>query len=135
MGEIQFPDKSTYWVANSIDSKVIHWGITDPNQVTTTGQPVFNTFDTKTKCEDKLIKDLKVTVEKLAENPLSDKIIVKWSDKMTYKKGDKVIYKDVTYIVLSDHTSDKSKTPDITKEWYRLSTILDDVSAKEVLFP
>ena len=38
MAEIKFPDESTYYVANSINGKIIHYGITDPNQVTTTGQ-------------------------------------------------------------------------------------------------
>ena len=79
MAEIKFPDESTYYVANSIDGKIIHYGITDPNQVTTTGQPLFNVFKTKQDCETKLKVDLKITDAQLAENPLPDKKITKWN--------------------------------------------------------
>jgi hypothetical protein len=39
--ELAFPPKSTYWMAYNEASGVWHIGTTEPNQVTTTGQPVF----------------------------------------------------------------------------------------------
>jgi hypothetical protein len=39
MGEIAFPEKRTYFVARDGEGNVLHVGYTDPESVTTTGQP------------------------------------------------------------------------------------------------
>jgi len=43
--ELQNPEHKTYWIAYSDDKKVVHYGITETNQVTTTGLDNFE-FDT-----------------------------------------------------------------------------------------
>jgi hypothetical protein len=120
MAEIKFPDESTYYVANSMDGKIVHYGITDPNQVTTTGQPIFNTFKTKLACETKLKVDLKITDVLLTENPLPDRKITKWGDKVVYKIGDIVLFKDSVYICLKAHTATKDLYPDVSKILWKL---------------
>lgn len=50
MNEIKYPDKRTFWKITSADGKtVIHDGVTEINQVTSTGQPIMNA---DTKCSD-----------------------------------------------------------------------------------
>lgn len=44
MGKIEKPNKRTYWVARDDDGNVIHYGKTEPNQVTVTGQKNLITF-------------------------------------------------------------------------------------------
>jgi len=120
MAEIKFPDESTYYVANSINGKIIHYGITDPNQVTTTGQPLFNVFKTKQACETKLKVDLKITDAQLVENPLSDKKITKWKDKVVYKIRDIVLFKESIYICIKAHTAKQDLYPGVSKELWKL---------------
>ena len=76
MAELKFPAVRTFYVAYSNDGKVIHYGVTEPNQVTTTGQPKFETFLKVVDCETKLKVDLKVTAAKLIEQPVDSKIEV-----------------------------------------------------------
>ena len=120
MAELKYPNESTYYIANSADKKVVHYGITDPNQVTTTGQPVFNTFATKVTCETKLKTDLGVTDAQLAESPLSDRKITKWGDKVVYKVDNLVFFKELIYICIKDHTASKDLYPDVNKEMWKL---------------
>lgn len=40
MPEIAKPERATYFIARSADGSVVHYGITQPHQVTTTGQGV-----------------------------------------------------------------------------------------------
>jgi hypothetical protein len=51
MGEIKKPSNTKYWIVHNEDGSVMHMGKTEPNQVTTTGQPMFNIADT----EDELV--------------------------------------------------------------------------------
>jgi len=75
MKEVAYPEKRTFYVAYSDDGKIIHYGVTEPNQVTTTGQPQFETFLKIIDCERKLKTDLGVTDEQLKEQPIDSKII------------------------------------------------------------
>jgi len=74
MAELKFPLVRTLYVAYSNDGKVIHYGVTEPNQVTSTGQEKFEIFTKVIDCETKLITDLKVTAAKLIEQPIDLKI-------------------------------------------------------------
>ena len=73
MGEIKYPKTRTFYVAYSDDEKVIHYGVTEPNQVTSTGQPRFETFLKVADCETKLRVDLKVTEATLIKYPVDYK--------------------------------------------------------------
>jgi len=74
MAELKFPAVRTFYVAYSNDGKVIHYGVTEPNQVTTTGQPKFETFLKVDDYETKLKVDLKVTATQLIIQPIDFKI-------------------------------------------------------------
>ena len=120
MGELKYPNESTYYVANSVDGKIIHYGITDPNQVTITGQPVFETFATKLLCETKLKVDLKMTDAQLIENLLPDRKITKWGDKIQYKEGDIVLFKELIYLCIKAHTATKELYPNVALVFWKL---------------
>ena len=47
MKELKYPENIKYWIVHNEDGSVMHTGITEPNQVTTTGQPVFESADTE----------------------------------------------------------------------------------------
>lgn len=47
MKEIKFPATKQHWVCHNADGSVMSEGVTEPNQVTTTGQPVLEGFDTE----------------------------------------------------------------------------------------
>lgn len=47
MKELKYPAIKKYWIVHNEDGSVMHTGTTEPNQVTTTGQPVFETADTE----------------------------------------------------------------------------------------
>lgn len=49
MAEINKPSVKTYWMCHNADGSVMHFGETDTNQVTITGQPVLEGFDTEEK--------------------------------------------------------------------------------------
>jgi len=55
------PVKRTYWIAFTHDAKedkypVAHYGYTDPNQETISGQPGFEVFDDEAKWEAQVKK-------------------------------------------------------------------------------
>lgn len=127
MAELKFPDESTYWIANSADKKTVHYGITDPNQVTTTGQPVFLTYTDKVACETKLKTDLNITTAQLAANPLPDTKITKWIEGIAYKIGMLVLYKELIYNCIKAHTSTIALSPDKSKTQWELRTTKIDV--------
>jgi len=77
MVELAYPAVRTFYIAYSDDGKVVHYGVTEKNQVTTTGQPKFETFLNVADCETKLTKDLKVSAAKLIEQPIDSKIEIK----------------------------------------------------------
>lgn len=47
MKEIKFPTTTQHWICHNEDGSVMSEGVTEPNQVTTTGQPVLEGFDTE----------------------------------------------------------------------------------------
>jgi hypothetical protein len=47
MNELTHPEVTTYWIAYSIDKQIVHYGITDPEQVTTSGMDNFEYDITK----------------------------------------------------------------------------------------
>ena len=73
MAELKFPKDRTFWTAYSDDGKVIHYGVTEPDQVTTTGQPNFK-ISTNVKDIEKILKEeLKVSAEELADKHIDIK--------------------------------------------------------------
>jgi hypothetical protein len=54
MSEIKFPQQRTYYVARDTSGNVLHVGYTDPDQVTTSGQPVFASAETESEQLDLL---------------------------------------------------------------------------------
>lgn len=46
MAEIKYPITKQFWICHNADGSVMHFGETDTNQVTTTGQPVLEGFNT-----------------------------------------------------------------------------------------
>jgi hypothetical protein len=54
MKELNKPLETTYWIAYSDDKKIICWGITEPDNVTTTGQPNFEYSINKQDIIDRL---------------------------------------------------------------------------------
>lgn len=49
--EIRYPQNKKYWICHNEDGSVMHFGETDINQVTSTGQPVLEGYDS----EDELV--------------------------------------------------------------------------------
>jgi hypothetical protein len=49
MSEINKPERATYYVARAADGSILHEGVTLPGQVTTSGQPVFETATEETE--------------------------------------------------------------------------------------
>ena len=45
MAEINKPTTTQYWICHNADGSVMHFGQTESDQVTTTGQPVLNGYD------------------------------------------------------------------------------------------
>jgi len=45
MAEINKPPTTQYWICHNADGSVMHFGQTESDQVTTTGQPVLNGYD------------------------------------------------------------------------------------------
>lgn len=45
MKEIKYPATKKYWIVHNADGSVMHEGTTEPNQVTSTGLPVMDGFD------------------------------------------------------------------------------------------
>ncbi len=59
------PAKRTYWIAFTKDVKedkypVAHYGYTDPNQETISGQPSFEVFSDEKKWKDKIKGSFKI---------------------------------------------------------------------------
>lgn len=73
MKELKYPPVRTFFIANSNDGKIIHYGVTETDQVTTTGQSVFNTYSKIEDCKKRLLTDLKLPSEKLIEQPIDFK--------------------------------------------------------------
>lgn len=65
MPEINKPTSATYWVARNADGSVLHHGVTDTNQVTTTGQPTF-VYDTD---QSQQLSELEAYVDSFPELP------------------------------------------------------------------
>jgi len=62
------PAKRTYWIAFTKDAKedkypVAHYGYTDPNQETISGQPGFEVFSDEKKWKDKIKSAFKIDPE------------------------------------------------------------------------
>ena len=49
MAEINKPTTTQYWICHNDDGSVMHFGQTEPDQVTTTGQPVLEGYDDEEK--------------------------------------------------------------------------------------
>jgi len=49
MAEIKYPITKQFWICHNADGSVMHFGETDTNQVTTTGQPVLEGYDDEEK--------------------------------------------------------------------------------------
>lgn len=47
MKEIKYPTITQHWICHNADGSIMSEGITEPNQVTTTGQPELKGFDTE----------------------------------------------------------------------------------------
>jgi hypothetical protein len=47
MKEIKYPTTTQHWICHNADGSVMSEGVTEPNQVTTTGQPELVGFDTE----------------------------------------------------------------------------------------
>ena len=54
MPEISKPTESKWWIARNGDGSVLHQGINEPNQVTTTGQPMLDSSDSESEQLQKL---------------------------------------------------------------------------------
>lgn len=72
MKELKYPAGRRYWVA--YDGKTVHYGVTEPDQVTTTGLSQFNYYTTLSGCENKLKTDLKIPQAVLDSNPVDPKM-------------------------------------------------------------
>lgn len=73
MKELKYPAERRYWVA--YDGKTVHYGVTEPDQVTTTGLAQFNYYTTLTDCETKLKTDLKISQAVLNSNSIDPKMV------------------------------------------------------------
>ena len=47
MIEVKYPVITKHWICHNADGSVMHTGTTEPNQVTSTGQPVLDAFDSE----------------------------------------------------------------------------------------
>lgn len=47
MTDINKPEQTTYWIAYNEDKSILQYGITNPDQETTIGQPFAETFTDK----------------------------------------------------------------------------------------
>ena len=56
MGGISKPTETKWWVARSADGSTLHYGSTEPDQVTTSGQPAFEISDDQGGMLEKLAR-------------------------------------------------------------------------------
>ena len=67
MRELANPTQTTYWIAYSDDRTVVHYGKTEPEQSTTTGQPNLDTFLDINLWKEQLMIFLDKTAEEIEE--------------------------------------------------------------------
>lgn len=88
MAEIAYPEDTIYWVARNSDGSVLHHGHTEPDQVTTTGQPTFVVGD-----ETSQLSALAPFVDQFPELP----------DEGWLEAGNIYRHDDVLYKVIQSH--------------------------------
>lgn len=107
MPEINKPTEATYWVARNADGSVLHHGVTDTNQVTTTGQPTF-VYDTE---QGEQLAELSNYADQFSVLPDSGEL----------QAGEIYRYGDELYAVRQSHSRTEHAPQDVPALflWYR----------------
>ena len=107
MKEIKYPAETLYWIATDKSGNILHYGTTEPGQVTTTGLDVITSYITEEECVAVLKQDFKVTDKQLLVSPLDTKKKPPniWQIKTKYKEKDIVSFKEEFYVCIKDHLS------------------------------